>query len=661
MIKKLYRDFSGLLIICALFFAWCCMTVSYNNGLFLVLSTMAAACSLVVFLSISDRIYEESPLFYIILALVLVNITYGACRSSFSKKETAKTVFVEIFGHRADRAELTLSLISLCYLIAVLVLIIRKRAYYKELLFAIKNGIIKYKWLILLLLITAILSWDADWKQYKWDSLLYCQASSILDMPLYSEMGVYGHLSQGFSALVKLFEYTCGDILTGLFLGNVGLLLVSSCYVYALLKYIIPEKNEMVYLAGTAVYAFSPYYLGMVNYYSLDYYLMCILPIVVYYAYSKKWMQMTIASVLFCFTKETAILIYGLFCVGVVMADIIAWKRLNGNRGLKWLIISIFSTVHYYYMAMAGILWIATYKMLGPWVGGSHSVGINLEYILSKLKVLYIMSFNWIFTLLAIIGLVVCICRKKLDKGDLSIVIPLLMAQLGFTVFNLVFVTANHPRYTDATPFVLYILALYVVYKNADSKKAGYGFVIMAAALLLQCFITIDPVSMLLFDTYNTGSAKLITAADTFGDSAVYNKQMLWAERPLCNAIDDAVSEDSCIVLTAFRGTTNISDGMATVPTVTYTTGRESQEWDNVAKRRAPFKMDNTSEIEICHITENGHVAELAQPGSEISIIYSDIDDRADIERLLSEISVSSTQEYSYRGWIFHRIAGTVN
>ena len=275
-----------------------------------------------------------------------------------------------------------------------------------------------------------------------------------------------------------------------LYVMNVALMLMSITYFYKIIKHCLPDKRQWFQVLLTAVYACSPYLLGMMPYYNLDFACQCLAVPVIYYIICKKWVLLTFFALCFCFTKEPAILVYGALCVGTVTVDIVE------DRGytLAMRIRRCFSRAYYYIMAMPGVLWLSTYKMLGPWSAGESAVGIDMSYIFAKLKNLYLLNFNWVFTIAAVIGIVLMICRKDRETG--KVLFPLICAQAAFTGFSCLFQTVNHPRYNDTNQVTLYLMALILLCTYTKKLVSSIFGGIMSLLLMMSSFYTIDPVSL---------------------------------------------------------------------------------------------------------------------------------------------------------------------
>lgn len=505
--------------------------------------------------------------------------------------------------------------------------------------------------ILILLAVTVCFCIEPDAFQYRWDGLLYYLTCRDLSLRSLSSLAIYGHIAQTFGALAQMGNIIFRDTGIALYVMNVVLMLVSITYFYKIVKHCLPDKGQWLYGLLTAVYACSPYLLGMVPYYNLDFACQCLVVPVIYYLICKKWVLLTFFALCFCFTKEPAILVYGALCVGTATIDIVE------DRGytLVMRIRRCFSRAHYYIMAMPGVLWLATYKMLGPWSAGDSDVGIAISYIVEKLKNLYLLNFNWIFTITVAIGIVFMIYRKDRETGKL--IFPLICSQAAFTGFSCLFQTVNHPRYNDTNQVTLYLMAL--LFLGTYTKKlvsCVFGG-IMWLLLLLSSFYTIDPVSLLAYQTYNVGNAVMITTGDNpLGDFMIYNRQMLGMERALERAVADSIQDEVMVCFPAIGNNPYYFDGMCAVGALTEYRF-DVEYWDTERNRRVPENGLKVKEFTVCQIPECVDWLSVEPvAGDQVDLIYMNCAGEQWFNAMKKYYVVDQEEEYHYRGWTVYRV-----
>ncbi len=656
---------SGILVILLLYFSWCCKTVAYSNRLVLLFGFVGSIAALCLYISMirlknNDGRFVISEAINISFAVICLLIAIGAMRDSILIPASEKTIKILMGGLMMDPANLFISVEAFIWCIVLLYFTLR---YHIPGYTGIKNcfalirakifGLIRtYKWLLILLLITGVLCIDPDWYQFKWDGLLYYLACRSLNLSSISNLAVYGHIAQRSGVIMKLFEYVIPDTAHALFCANIFLLLTGTVYCYRTLALLFGKDKTVLCLLGTAVFAFSPYYLGMVVYYSLDYVLMCVLPMVIYYALNREWTGYMISSMVFCFTKEPAIIIYGGLCVGIVICDLIM-GRVRPS--------AVFKTIRYYYMMLPGILWLITYKLLGPWSAGNSHVGFEGEYAVKKLSVLYVLNFGWLFLIMSVLSVLLITVRHLWKKKDTEILVPIGVSLAFFTLFSLIFNTVNHPRYVDSAPYMLYFVTLYLLYRAfSDGIAAKIITGVTAVILLISCYRTIDPISLAVFEHENTGGAKIILTSDAYGDGSIYNRQMLYEEQAMSDAVYDAMSEGTVLVMPALDGSVYTTDGMSE-----YIVISEDHIWDRCIydrsrKIRFPIANENSMECELLHATQDADLKGLIDAGATISFIYPVYLDENKIGTIKRQFRQTDELEYKHKGWTVRRCIGVI-
>lgn len=511
----------------------------------------------------------------------------------------------------------------------------------------------KYRGIILILIISSLFLYDTDAVQARWDGLLYYLTCKELDISSLSNLAVYGHIAQTYGMLNgmgNLIVENTFAVMVGL---NILLMLSSIIGFYMLLRELVSDRDESQYMIATMVYAWSPFVLGMVYYHSLDFYCGCLFVWVLYALYKRKWIYFSIFSLLFCFTKEPAIIIYAAMCAGTVIWDILEDSGYSFFDRLR----RCFVRKQYYLMVLTGILWLATYKILGPWSAGNGGFSINASYVLDKLKNLYVLNFNWIFTLLAVGGSV-WLLFKEGDKQILKQLIPIWCSQIAFTLFSCIFNTVNHPRYNDTNQVTLYLLALVPLLYCCKKKSNELVIGCLSILCLLSSFVTCDPITRSCYDKVNIGKATMIyTTALPLGDSMIYNRQMLGFETALDNALEDALCDGQPVLFPTLGNNAYAFDGMAKVGEIADDYMLQTEFWDEINKRRAAEKRDGIKEFQVYQLTKEMDWDKLEKETSGcVNYIY--IPNVCDLysSYIKGHYQILEETEYEHRGWVVKRI-----
>lgn len=498
---------------------------------------------------------------------------------------------------------------------------------------------------------------DEQMFNFHWDSLLYYQVCNDLDIESLSNMALYGHMAQGYSVIVYLWKVLLIKTDYAMAATNISLYWISVIYFYRFWKYLFPERKKVDWSLGTLIYALSPFSLGMIYNYSLDFACQCLLVPVLYYMLRKEWGYFTFFSFFFCFTKEPAVIIYACFCLGVLIQEYIREKKHVSL--FKYVEKCLLRPLHYLW-ALPLVFWAITYKALGPWTAGNGSFTLDIFYILEKCKVLYILNFNWIFSIGICISLGYLIWKHQWYIITNSL--PLILIHIGFTVFSCAFETVNHPRYIDSNQVTLYLLFYYYLFLCVEDRMRRLVVAIVIILVGLSSFLTIDPLSLVFFPYEKVGALNVLHTVDTpLGDGMIYNRQSLWREGAMEQAIQAAVEEDAIIIFPTVLNNAYSFDGMAKVGIISDKYRVDIEHWDKKKGKRVAFSSTNTLPFTVLQATDNMEVCDLvAYDGLRMNYIYMDMVGKELAEALKRKFLNREETSYSYKGWTVHRLSFVV-
>ena len=622
------------------YLSWCLSTISYKADLYMYMACLTWVTTILVYTYVSKQIAKE----YRDLDKQFVLIDFGLLASCmiwaiFTPVEFEKKFWIYLY------LALGISIVILVYDL------LRKRDMLP------RKAIKWFKahgFLIVLLLIELILCYDPDMYQFKWDGLLYYVAVSGSNLGSISSVSLYGHMAQTSGVLYRIGALICHDTGYGMILANMLALLIGALAFYGSVKELIPNRSNLEYTMFTACFAFSPFTLGMVNYFSTDYFCVCLINVLIYFVLKGKWGLTVPAACLFVFTKEPALIAYSGLCLGLVIKDIII-----ANGKLKDKLMSVMSKVHYYFMLLPFVIWFATYRVLGKWSAGNGGLGFDVKYMVNKLKVFLILNFNWIVTLAILTGIIILILKKR--KNVIVELFPLIICNVALLVFNCVYITANHARYVDSFVSVNLMIGLAIFNKIMSDKNRVMAIrcavVCYIFVLLISCFVTIDPVSKAIFRCERIGEKYILSTGTTMlGDSSIYNKQMLWLENTFSKAVEDSIEEHTDVYISIADDSIYAIDGMSRSILYNDTQCSDTQYWDDTKHRRISYAELLGKEKEIkkykVHYLPNDKTQIIDTDIKKISIIY--IPDINDYMKPDGYEAVES-KEYKYRGWTIKR------
>jgi hypothetical protein len=633
MIKKNYKLFCvgfGILAILALYFTWCVSTITYKGGIYNIIHFICTALTAFLYIIcnvIFIKYWNEKKLRSQIQVLNIALLMFFILLTIYDILENSSVLTV------ASNLIWVTTTVIVYYLMPINAKIALKK---------LQDNLKANCLIVFLLIISTILTVYPTMLQFKWDGALYEQACRNMNIHSMSSIAAYAHISHGYGVLFCVADMVIGDTQMAMAMVNVFMYLCSICAFNGIIRHTVPNRKRITYLLATAVYAFSPYTLGMVNYYSLDYATLCLFVCMLYFTLKEQWILQFVAALFTCFTKEPAIVSYGGFCVGIVVVDFIQ----NDNKNSIDKIRDIITKPQYYLMLVTGILWIITYMFLGGWSAGEGYVALDGSYIVQKNLVLYVLNFSWLFILVCIIGYRSVFKNVKLE-------LPMFVSTFCFTIFSIVFKTSNHARYTAQIPAVLYVIGVVVVLYMFKDVISDIILTVMALLLITSSYMTIDPVSKICFRAVDVGNMEMISTGTLIpGDSMIYNKQMLGFEYAINQAVGDALENDCMVIMPTYNNVPNLFDGlMQYMETQDYGYMADTY-WLEDANMRTKYEDGDTREFTIYELNSDADILQLPLEESEKHcFIYSELlgEDRAlEIQELYPD---AEYREYNAKGW----------
>ena len=654
--KKVQQTILGLFIVCGVYVGFCFSTlaISHDNSFFSVLHLIICAVTGIAYLLFCEMISGQN---HLRKQMTVCNSVLFVCSILYL---IARVLQGEITKDLYGVFSTTLVVIVTA-IVEYRFLCVYRNENEKTIWQTIRKGIYSKKYLIILCVISLVLMYDPNMAQFKWDGVLYYSVSHSISVFSISSMALYGHISQTVGAIIGFCTAVMGNnVAYGMILGNAISYMVSICAFYGILKSIVPQKKEIVYVIAAAIYAWSPFALGMANYYSLDFYCMCLFPVVLYYTIKKQWILQVISGMLFSFSKEPAIIVYGMVCLSVVVVDLCQSRQYKFPDRIK----RLFQSSKYYAMVLVAFLWVVTICILGIWAGGNGGFALDMDYICRKLKVLYLLNFSWLFTIVIFLSVILIIAEKNYHW-----LFPLVFAQIGFTLFSCLFKTVNHARYVDISPVCLYLLACVILFHLFDRIR-GRGqklllplFAVLAGILLLSSYRTIDPVSRRIFKTFDIGGDVILSTGEVgLGDAIIYNKQALWVEKALSEALSEINLNEEIIIFPTVDHSTYYFDGIIELRILEDGEYQEFVEyWNPKTSSREPEISKESEEctpFQVIFVTDKESVANIIQsyPLGRYSYFYLAYEGEEIAEEIRKEYSVMEESVCEYRGWNVYRI-----
>lgn len=409
----------------------------------------------------------------------------------------------------------------LCYSIFWLLIVIKR-------FIVIKSKIRVYfqnnKYVFLIFVVFALCYIPCFMVLFKSDSNVYyttiCENIGKWDFTMgglqYLQMGY--HMSYGYSIFTFIGEGLISMWGIGIRLSNLLLFFITLICLNGVIRKIIPNRNNVFYALTLMVFSFNPLILGIIQELNLDYAIVCFFIWVVWAYLNEYKVYMIFFSGLLCLSKENAIVILAGFAMGLLVyriknieKPISLMKVLKCIKKEEWMLIFIVLAV----VANTVLLnnqWGKTEGISSEDTNIVNTVQFNGEYILIKLKQMFVLNFQWLAVLFIVISSIIIIARRRIVINEIGY--ALMFSFLTNMIFQLLFFTYPHYRYLQIDAFYYAVAVAYFLSQAFDKKKIiSVSMSILVGAFFVQSFYYFDFISNMISKKVPTGNGELISEA----------------------------------------------------------------------------------------------------------------------------------------------------
>lgn len=480
-----------------------------------------------------------------------------------------------------------------------------------------------------------------------WDgALLYKYSSTLSGYSLFSlsSLSAFGHISYSYvaiSAVLRcLFEV---DNVQFIFFSLA--FIISICCFYGIVKLSVPNKKDITYTFSTIVYAFSPFTLGMIHDPYLDLYSIFIFTILIYCYFSGKIYFATTIAVVFLFIKEPSIIELCAFILGLLACEMYE-NREKSIVSRFLIIIKKKYTIMLFFVAV----WLCCFLFICHWENSDSTIW-TFDYAIKQCKVIFGINFNW---LLFIISLAFLVISLLIHNVCLRYLVPLSFSFFAMFCFLVLYPTHNHPRYLGAIIVPLYIITCIAICSISSFTLKTVFQLVIALLIILSSFMTIDPISRMLFKNISVGSDCMITTGDDLSDSIVYNSQYEGYQKVLNKVIYEILKDNpnAIICMPAVKGNTWYYDALGNWKEVDSSIVVEEYYDLNSGIRYSEYR-EGTIDLELTFVTSYADFNGIASQG-ETHLLYLPFVGTEESDEINKKCSIEREDEYSLNGWTLH-------
>ena len=332
-----------------------------------------------------------------------------------------------------------------------------------------------------------------------------------------------GHYAYGFVLWALIGEYLLPYNAYGVLAVQIVMGTITVLCVYNILRKLC--GNRWLVAAGTAIFAFSPAFGGILGEFGTDFGLTCFfIWMFCCHMYDLRLLEVAVGA-FFCFTKETALVTYAAYVLGLLLVDVIKLRKENGG---KFSLRRIFSDGMTPRMCIPGLLWGVHFLCGGMALWGKdnwwslatsgeelpeHCINVfrwDGLYVKYQMDTLFVLHFSWVIVLCVLVGAaVILLKRRKMTVGHSAII--LLTSYIGFIIIELLFITYINYRYVQLNIFFL-VVALVCVLDRLAWKKVAYSVAgLVLVLLVVENYYVADPATRALYQAVEIGDTQMVS------------------------------------------------------------------------------------------------------------------------------------------------------
>lgn len=436
----------------------------------------------------------------------------------------------------------------------------------------------------------------------RWDSESYLQAimnaCRTFDFTLTSYLQSFHlceHTSLGYSVFLAIGEYWNPDGVYGINSINFLLLLFFTYFLYEIISYAIPGVSKMSAALGTMLILAEPLACGTFGSINIDFPIMIFSIFMVFMHIRKYYILFFFFAVVLIQSKEVGLIItIGYTITYMLLLILDEYQKAENKGGGNKRRVGIWQGIwknrkigFTFGMLLCQLFYLLAIKSgrAANWSGGvqfgvteenaSNYFALVPDYVLLKLKMIFIMNFYWLFSAILAVGiLAACFCffkkhfisKEKSKIAGIEKYIPLISLYAGLgalLIFNCFYITWSNPRYHYVLEMGLFlgtVLLLLTAVKN--SRVQQILFIVLTIICLLESYTTVDIVTANIFECRDTGGPLPVVhpawnakhnqylPMDILKDMAMYNNQLSYLDKAYDKILDEAdYNEEMDIVI----------------------------------------------------------------------------------------------------------------
>lgn len=399
----------------------------------------------------------------------------------------------------------------------------------------------------------------------RWDSLIYyrelidaCQNFDFTMTSFLNGFSLVNHPTLGYAGIAAIGEFWDSGGYNGVLVIQLLLNVLMSYCLYRIVEKLLPLCSRLYHTLGTCVVLSTPLTLGTFSYFQPDAGTVYFIVFSIYCYMKKKNILMFFSMILLVLSKEVGIIALAGFGAGALLGYVTFegrersfWKRtirffrkpLGIAMGVAMAGFLIYVSL---FLKNGGSIW----KIADDKIAGFSTFSLQPAFVIYKWKQFFTLNFNWLIWGTVLFFIVYLLIHgwngRGFTKGigRLDIVSSVLTIAMSLIFFYCMYVTYAIARYHVLVDFcgVLLFVVLGGGFFRSTTLRDVLTF-LTGILLLIEAYITIDPITLLLFENKDTGKGAILTdmlEGNTGGEFTVTNHKFNYLGK-ITDAILDAV------------------------------------------------------------------------------------------------------------------------
>ena len=448
---------------------------------------------------------------------------------------------------------------------------------------------------------------------------------------------ICGHIAHGFMFVSMLGQFINTPTGMGFQYSYMVMGAFSAVCLFNMFRAVFPEKNVFICAAAGLAVSVQPMFLGLSTAMQMEYPLTVMSIYVICAFLRKKHILMLFWLVMLGTCKETGTMMAFSILFFALVYYSVDYIRKSGGLKAALKKVKLWQYIAIALFLAACIVIFIKILFMPAWGGvriidvlkigseGRLKFQFDSSHFILKVRQLFILNFSWVWALILIVCLVVLALvpavrrKKQIDMRNFSFIA---VQYAVYTVFLLFFLEAKMARYNILSDVLFMFIVMTMVIRVLDRWSAVIPASLVVGGLAFaETFVTIDPLSLAVFSSVNTGGKTMVWTAATkkelplvdinAGDFSYYNYQYTYMDRAVDKMLDKVDYQGWYRILSSFND--GVEDQFS----------NKSLVWDSKLKQRTYKPGDEEERYHT--VTRMHYSAEIEQWDLDDRCIYVEL------------------------------------